>query len=207
MYKNIQSPFFSQNQLSSEVSWWCLDITKFWQNRLHLCVIKSQYIKYSCLVMFKFWRASRSNSTDQPMEGITPMGHYKPAVKDYKHINTPWWLQPKNAPAHWKPPNSPQYLQHCWKNCKKTCSTGYVVGQWKENFEDLHNYTVKFSMEETEAEDLEGTHPSKAEVTEVVGKLLGTRLQGWMWFVLCTLSIWMLLDCLGWHVSATLLGN
>uniref|UniRef100_A0A672ZD16 Reverse transcriptase domain-containing protein n=1 Tax=Sphaeramia orbicularis TaxID=375764 RepID=A0A672ZD16_9TELE len=58
-------------------------------------------------------------------------------------------------------------------------STGDVVGQWKEYFEDLLNPTVTSSMEEGEAEVSEvDSSITQAEVTEVVGKLLGGRAPG-----------------------------
>ncbi len=53
-------------------------------------------------------------------------------------------------------------------------STGDVVGRWKEYFEDLLNPAVTSSIEEAEAEGSEvASSITRAEVTEVVKKLLG----------------------------------
>uniref|UniRef100_A0A673CDI6 Reverse transcriptase domain-containing protein n=1 Tax=Sphaeramia orbicularis TaxID=375764 RepID=A0A673CDI6_9TELE len=58
-------------------------------------------------------------------------------------------------------------------------STGDVVGRWKEYFEDLLNPTATSSIEEVEAEVSEvDSSITQAEVTEVVGKLLGGRAPG-----------------------------
>uniref|UniRef100_A0A673BTI1 Reverse transcriptase domain-containing protein n=1 Tax=Sphaeramia orbicularis TaxID=375764 RepID=A0A673BTI1_9TELE len=58
-------------------------------------------------------------------------------------------------------------------------STGDVVGRWKEYFEDLLNPTATSSIEEAEAEVSEvDSSITQAEVTEVVGKLLGGRAPG-----------------------------
>ncbi len=53
-------------------------------------------------------------------------------------------------------------------------STGDVVGRWKEYFEDLLNRAVRSSIEEAEAGGSEvASSITRAEVTEVVKKLLG----------------------------------
>ena len=58
-------------------------------------------------------------------------------------------------------------------------STGDVVGRWKEYFGDLLNPAVTSSGEEAEAECSEADPPiTRAEVTEVVDKLLGGRAPG-----------------------------
>ncbi|KAK3566641.1 hypothetical protein QTP86_001840 [Hemibagrus guttatus] len=55
-------------------------------------------------------------------------------------------------------------------------STGTIVGQWKEYFEDLLNPTDTPSVEEPEAEDSEvDSFITQAEVTEVVQQLLGGK--------------------------------
>ncbi len=58
-------------------------------------------------------------------------------------------------------------------------STGDVVGRWKEYFEDLLNPAVTSSIEEAEAGGLEvASSITRAEVTEVVKKLLGGKAPG-----------------------------
>ena len=58
-------------------------------------------------------------------------------------------------------------------------STGDIVGRWKEYFEDLLNPTDMSSIEEAEAGDSEvDSFITQAEVTEVVGKLLGGKAPG-----------------------------
>ena len=58
-------------------------------------------------------------------------------------------------------------------------STGDIVGRWKEYFEDLLNPTVMSSGEEAEAGVSEvDSFITRAEVTEVVGKLLGGKAPG-----------------------------
>ena len=58
-------------------------------------------------------------------------------------------------------------------------STGDIVGRWKEYFEDLLNPTDMPSIEEAEAGDSEvDSFITQAEVTEVVGKLLGGKAPG-----------------------------
>ncbi|KAK3538632.1 hypothetical protein QTP86_009150 [Hemibagrus guttatus] len=58
-------------------------------------------------------------------------------------------------------------------------STGDIVGQWKEYFEDLLNPTDTPSVEEPEAEDSEvDSFITQAEVTEVVQQLLGGKALG-----------------------------
>ncbi|KAK3572306.1 hypothetical protein QTP86_030244 [Hemibagrus guttatus] len=58
-------------------------------------------------------------------------------------------------------------------------STGDIVGQWKEYFEDLLNPTDTPSVEEPEAEDSEvDSFITQAEVTEVVQQLLGGKAPG-----------------------------
>ncbi|KAJ0001588.1 hypothetical protein NQD34_001384 [Periophthalmus magnuspinnatus] len=58
-------------------------------------------------------------------------------------------------------------------------STGDVVGRGKEYFEDLLNPTVTSSEEEAETGDPEADSSiTLAEVTKVVGKLLGGKAPG-----------------------------
>ncbi|KAK3549709.1 hypothetical protein QTP86_007157 [Hemibagrus guttatus] len=58
-------------------------------------------------------------------------------------------------------------------------STGDIVGQWKEYFEDLLNPIDTPSVEEPEAEDSEvDSFITQAEVTEVVQQLLGGKAPG-----------------------------
>ncbi|KAK3522948.1 hypothetical protein QTP86_010078 [Hemibagrus guttatus] len=58
-------------------------------------------------------------------------------------------------------------------------STRYVVGRWKEYFEDLLNPTDTPSIEEPEAKDSEiDSFITQAEVTEVVQQLLGSKAPG-----------------------------
>ncbi|KAK3531112.1 hypothetical protein QTP70_011064 [Hemibagrus guttatus] len=58
-------------------------------------------------------------------------------------------------------------------------STGDIVRQWKEYFEDLLNPTDTPSVEGPEAEDSEvDSFITQAEVTEVVQQLLGGKAQG-----------------------------
>ncbi len=58
-------------------------------------------------------------------------------------------------------------------------STGDVVGRWKEYFEDLLNPTITSSIEEAEAGGSEvASSITRAEVTEVVKKLLGGKAPG-----------------------------
>ncbi len=58
-------------------------------------------------------------------------------------------------------------------------STGDVIGRWKEYFEDLLNPAVKSSIEEAEAGGSEvASSITRAEVTEVVKKLLGGKAPG-----------------------------
>ncbi|KAK3543202.1 hypothetical protein QTP70_012298 [Hemibagrus guttatus] len=58
-------------------------------------------------------------------------------------------------------------------------STGDIVGQWKEYFEDLLNLTDTPSVEEPEAEDSEvDSFNTQAVVTEVVQQLLGGKAPG-----------------------------
>ncbi len=58
-------------------------------------------------------------------------------------------------------------------------STGDVVGRWKEYFEDLLNPAVTSSIEEAEAGGSEeASSITRAEVTEVVKKLLGGKAPG-----------------------------
>ncbi|KAK3520456.1 hypothetical protein QTP70_024071 [Hemibagrus guttatus] len=58
-------------------------------------------------------------------------------------------------------------------------STGDIVGQWKEYFEDLLNPTDTPSVEEPEAEDSEvDSFITQAEVTKVVQQLLGGKAPG-----------------------------
>ncbi|KAK3570524.1 hypothetical protein QTP86_022063, partial [Hemibagrus guttatus] len=58
-------------------------------------------------------------------------------------------------------------------------STGDIVGQWKEYFEDLLNPTDTPSVEEPEAEDSEvDSFITQAEVTVVVQQLLGGKAPG-----------------------------
>ncbi len=58
-------------------------------------------------------------------------------------------------------------------------STGDVVERWKEYFEDLLNPAVTSSIEEAEAGDSEvASSITRAEVTEVVKKLLGGKAPG-----------------------------
>ncbi|KAK3558133.1 hypothetical protein QTP86_009867 [Hemibagrus guttatus] len=58
-------------------------------------------------------------------------------------------------------------------------STGDIVGQWKEYFEDLLNPTGTPSVEEPEAEDSEvDSFITQAEVIEVVQQLLGGKAPG-----------------------------
>ncbi len=58
-------------------------------------------------------------------------------------------------------------------------STGDVVGRWKEYFEDLLNPAVTSSIEEAEAGCSEvASSITRAEVTEVVKKLLGGKAPG-----------------------------
>ena len=58
-------------------------------------------------------------------------------------------------------------------------STEDVVGRWKEFFEDLLNPAVTSSLEEAEAGPSEADSPiTRAEVTDVVGDLLGGRAPG-----------------------------
>ncbi|KAK3523148.1 hypothetical protein QTP86_020202 [Hemibagrus guttatus] len=58
-------------------------------------------------------------------------------------------------------------------------STGDIVGQWKEYFEDLLNPTDTPSIEEPEAEDSEvDSFITQAEVNEVVQQLLGGKAPG-----------------------------
>ena len=58
-------------------------------------------------------------------------------------------------------------------------STGDVVGRWKEYFEDLLNPVVTSSEEEAESGGSEADSPiTRAEVTEVVKKLLGGKAPG-----------------------------
>ncbi|KAI3353733.1 hypothetical protein L3Q82_004967 [Scortum barcoo] len=55
-------------------------------------------------------------------------------------------------------------------------STGDIVGRWKKYFEDLLNPTDLPSSEEAEAGDSEvDSSITRAEVTEVVRKLLGGK--------------------------------
>lgn len=65
--------------------------------------------------------------------------------------------------------------QHCLRcGWELSTSTGDVVGQWKEYLEDLLNPTAMSSTEEAEAGDSEvDSSITQAEVTEVVGKILG----------------------------------
>ncbi len=74
------------------------------------------------------------------------------------------------------------------KQCPTNCclhvyimftSTGDVVGRWKEYFEDLLNPAVTSSIEEAEAGGSEvASSITRAEVTEVVKKLLGGKAPG-----------------------------
>ncbi len=58
-------------------------------------------------------------------------------------------------------------------------STGDVVGRWKEYFEDILNPAVTSSIEEAEAGGSEvASSITRAEVTEVVKKLLGGKAPG-----------------------------
>ena len=58
-------------------------------------------------------------------------------------------------------------------------STGDIVEWWKEYFKDLLNPTDMSSIEEAEAGDSEvDSFITQAEVTEVVGKLLGGKAPG-----------------------------
>uniref|UniRef100_A0A6Q2YL25 CARD domain-containing protein n=1 Tax=Esox lucius TaxID=8010 RepID=A0A6Q2YL25_ESOLU len=58
-------------------------------------------------------------------------------------------------------------------------STGDVVGRWKEYFKDLLNPAVTSSIEDAEAEGSEvDSSITRAEVTEVVKKLLGGKAPG-----------------------------
>lgn len=90
--------------------------------------------------------------------------------------------------------------QHC------LTSTGDIVGQWKEYFEDLLNPTIMSSIEEAETEGSEvDSSITQAEVTEVVKKLLGCKAA--LISALSTSSPWMLWGCLGWHTSAASRGG
>ncbi len=58
-------------------------------------------------------------------------------------------------------------------------STGEIVGQWKEHFEDLHNPFDMHSAEDIELEDLEvGYLISGAEVTEAAKQLCSNSAPG-----------------------------
>ncbi|KAI3361441.1 hypothetical protein L3Q82_013605 [Scortum barcoo] len=58
-------------------------------------------------------------------------------------------------------------------------STGDIVGQWKEYFEDLLNPTARLPLRKQRLGTLRWTRPSpKPEVTEVVRKLLGGKAPG-----------------------------